>query len=103
MTASTLESRSASENLYRSFRADFDAAYKKMTDSSREFNAVLMDVTADLSPEERRARTDRAAQAYQDAHDQFMAAVAKLSEFMIAQMIASRSAIHLVAPQWASH
>jgi hypothetical protein len=103
MTASALDSRSASENLYRSFRADFDVAYKKMTDSSREFNAVLMDVRADLPPEERRARTDRAAQAYQDAHDQFMAAVAKLSEFMIAQIVSSRSAIHLVAPQRVGH
>jgi hypothetical protein len=99
MAASASNSNPASENVYRSLRADFDAAYKNMTDSSREFSAALMDVTAELSPEERRARTDSAAQAYEDAHERFLAAVRKLSEFMIGQMISSRSTIHLVAPR----
>jgi uncharacterized protein YukE len=97
MAASAADSRSANESLYRSLRADFDAAYKNMTDASREFNAVLMDVTAELSPEQRRARTDCAAQAYQDAHERFKAAVSKLTEFMIGHIISSRSTIHLVA------
>jgi hypothetical protein len=97
MAASAADSRSANENLYRSLRADFDAAYRNMTDTSREFSAVLMDVTAELSPEDRRARTDNAAQAYEDAHERFMAAVARLSKFMIGQMVSSRSGIHLVA------
>src|SRR5580658_8416952 len=98
MAASALDSRSASENLYRSLRANFDFAYKNMTDASKEFNAVLMDVTAELSPEQRRARTDSAAQAYQDAHGRFMSAVAQLTEFMIGNIVSSRSTIHLVAP-----
>jgi hypothetical protein len=98
MAASAMDSRSESESRYGLLRADFDAAYKSMTDSSREFSAVLMDVTAELSPEERRARTDSAGQAYEAAHERFMAAVAKLSKFMIGQMISSRSSIHLVAP-----
>jgi predicted metal-dependent hydrolase len=98
MIASAVGPRSASENLYRSLHADFDAAYKNMTDSSREFSAVLMDVTAELSPEERRSRTDSAAQAYQDAHERFKAAVSKLTEYAIGQIISSRSKIHLVVP-----
>jgi hypothetical protein len=98
MTATAADSRSASESIYRSLRADFDAAYKNMTDTSRQFTAVLMDVAAERSSEERRARTDSAAQAYEDSHDRFMAAVAKLNKFMISQIISSRSSIHLVAP-----
>jgi len=99
MTASAVDSRSASENLYRSLRADFEAAYKNMTDASKEFTAVLMNVRAELSPEERRARTDSAAQAYQDAHEQFTAAVRKLNAFMIGHIVSSRSTIHLVPSQ----
>jgi|HubBroStandDraft_1064217.scaffolds.fasta_scaffold268963_1 hypothetical protein len=99
MTPGAVDSNSASENRYRSLRADFEASYKNMTDSSREFSAVLMDVTAELSREERRARTDSAAQVYQDAHDRFMTAVSKLTEFMIGHIISSRSSIHLVAPR----
>jgi|SRR5271169_4729531 len=98
-TAIGVDSRSASEDLYRALRADFDAAYKEMTESSREFNAVLMDVTAGLSPEERRERNASAAQAYEDSHERFMHAVRKLNEFMVDRIIASRSTIHLVAPR----
>jgi hypothetical protein len=97
MAARALDSRSAGENSYGSLRADFDAAYKRMTDSSREFNAVLMTVPAGLSPEENRARKDGAAQAYEVAHERFLAAVAKLNEFMIGQIISSRAGIQ-VAP-----
>jgi hypothetical protein len=99
MTASAAESRSANENLYRSLRVDFAAAYKNMTDASREFSAVLMNVTAEVSPEERRAHTDCAAQAYQDAHEKFTVAVRKLNDFMIGQIVSSRSSIHLVPPR----
>jgi len=98
MTASTADSRSANENLYRSLRVDFADAYKNMTDASREFSAVLMNVTAEVSPEERRARTGSAGQAYQDAHERFTVAVRKLNDFMIAQIVSSRSSIHLVPP-----
>jgi hypothetical protein len=94
MAASAIDSRSANANIYRSLRADFDTAYKKMTDSSREFNAVLMCVPAGLSPEEWQTCKESAGKAYQDAHEQFMAAVAKLNEFMIGQIISSRAAIH---------
>jgi hypothetical protein len=99
MAASARDSRSANENLYRSLRVDFADAYKDMTDASREFSAVLMNVTAEVSPEERRARTDSAAQAYQDAHERFTLAVRKLNDFMISQIVSSRSSIHLVPPQ----
>jgi len=93
MAASAARSSSASENSYGSLRADFNAAYKKMTDSSREFNAVLMTHPAGLSAEAQQARKDGAARAYEDAHEQFMAAVTKLNEFMIARIISSRAAL----------
>jgi hypothetical protein len=99
MTARAADSRAASENLYRSLRVDFEAGYRNMTDASKEFTAVLMDVRAELSPEERRARTASAAQAYQDAHERFTAAVRKLNAFMIGQIVSSRSTIHLVPLQ----
>jgi hypothetical protein len=98
-TAIGVDSRSASEDLYHALRADFEAAYKDMMESSREFNAVLMNGTDGLSPEERRARNGSAARAYEDAHERFMHAVRKLNEFMIDRIIASRSSIHLVAPR----
>jgi hypothetical protein len=98
MTATAANSGSARENIYRSLRADFDAAYKNMTDASREFTAVLMTVPSGLSPQEQQVRKDSAAQAFEDAHDRFMAAVAKLNKFMIGQIISSRSTIHLVVP-----
>jgi hypothetical protein len=69
-----------------------------MTDASREFSAVLMNVTAEVSPEERRARAASAGQVYQDAHEKFTVAVRKLNDFMIAQIVSSRSSIHLVPP-----
>jgi hypothetical protein len=97
MTAIAMDSRSASENRYRSLRSDFDAAYKNMMDSSREFNVVLMNGTAGLSGDERQARKDSAAHAYEDAQERFRLAVASLNEFMIRQIVSSRSTIQLAA------
>jgi hypothetical protein len=99
MAATAVHSRPEKEQRYGSLRADFDAAYKKMMASSREFNAVLVNVPAGLSPEEQQARKNSAAQAYEDAHARFMSAVAKLNEFMIGQIISSRSTLHLVPPR----
>ena len=99
MSASAIDFRSVSENRYQSLRVDFDAAYRKMRDSSREFSAILMTVPAGLSPEERQARKDAAALAYEEAHERFMAAVAKLNQFMVAQIIASRSKLQPPASQ----
>lgn len=99
MAATAAGSRSASENLYRSLRSDFDAAYQNMMNSSREFNAVLTNVSAGLSPQQRRARTASAAQAYEEAHERFMTAVRNLNEFMIRRIISSRSAIQVAAPK----
>jgi hypothetical protein len=93
MTASTANSSPASESRYGSLRADFDAAYKKMTDASREFNAVLMTVPVGLSPEAQQARKQAAGCAYQEAHERFMTAVAKLNEYMISRIISSRAAL----------
>lgn len=98
MAPGAVDFRSASQNRYGCLRADFDAAYKKMMDSSREFNAVLVTVPAGLSPDERQARKGHAAQVYEDAHEQFMAAVAKLHEFMVRQIILSRAALQPAAP-----
>lgn len=93
MAASELSPRSAVESHYHSLRADFDAAYRKMTDLSREFNAVLMTPPSELSPQERQARKGRAAQAYEAAHEEFLAAVARLHRFMIDRIIASHDAL----------
>jgi hypothetical protein len=98
MAASAADSRPAKEICYVSLRADFDAAYKRMMDSSREFNAILMTVPAGLSLEAQQARKDSAAQAYEDAHERFIAAVGKLNKFMIGQIISSRAALSQLAP-----
>jgi hypothetical protein len=97
MSAIAVDTRSANGNHYHSLRAEFEAAYKEMLNASREFNSVLMNVPDGLSPEEQRARNDRAAQVYEDARVRFMAAVANLNQFRIGQMVSSRSAIQLVA------
>jgi hypothetical protein len=97
MSATAVNPRSTNGNPYHSLRAEFEAAYKEMRDLSRDFNAVLMNVPDGLSPEEQRARNDRAAQAYEDARVRFMAAVENLNQFRIGQMVSSRSAIQLVA------
>jgi len=92
MTAAfAVDSRAANENRYHCLRADFEAAYRNMTASSRAFNAVLMDVTAGLSEDERRARNEVAAQSYHDAHQGFLMAVRMLHDFMIAQIVSSHS------------
>jgi hypothetical protein len=96
MAALAMESRSANGNGYRSLRADFDVAYKEMTEASREFNAVLMNVPAGLSPEDQRARKEHAARVYEDAHARFMATVRKLNDYMIRQIVSSRSTIQQV-------
>jgi hypothetical protein len=93
MAVSAVDSRSTNQSRYGCLRAEFDAAYKRMMDSSREFNAILMTVPAGLSPEAQQARKDSAAQQYEDAHERFMAAVAKLNQFMISQIISSRAAL----------
>jgi hypothetical protein len=95
MAALAVDSRSANENCYRTLRAEFDCAYKEMTDSSREFSAILMNTPAGLSAEERRERKDQAAQVYDDAQARFRVAVRKLNEFMIGRIVSSRSAIQL--------
>jgi len=95
MAALAVDSRSANENCYRSLHAEFDCAYREMMDSSREFTAVLMNVPPGLAPEDRRARKDRAAQAYDDAQARFRLAVRTLNDFMIGQIVSSRSAIQL--------
>ncbi len=96
---SAINSVSATQNRYHELRADFEAAYKKMMDLSREFNTVLIIVPAELSPEERHTRKSRAAQAYEEAHEQFMAAVARLHRFMIDRIVSSHDALQPVRPQ----
>lgn len=90
MSASPAFTTSDNGSTYHALRADFEAAYRKMTDLSREFNAVLMTVPGGLSPEERQARKERAAQAYEAAHERFLSAVGTLHEYMLSQIIASR-------------
>jgi hypothetical protein len=102
VAARAINSASASQSHYHSLRADFDAAYRRMMDLSREFNAVLITVPAELSPEERQARKNRAAKAYEDAHDQFLAAVARLHRFMIDRIVSAHGALQPAQPQAAA-
>jgi hypothetical protein len=97
IAAIAVDSRSAKDNRYSYLRCEFDAAYKNMMESSREFNAILMNVTAELSPEQRRAQANQAAQVYEHARERFMAAVTTLHEFTICQIVSSRSTIQLIA------
>lgn len=93
MSASAVDSRSAHQHTYGCLRAEFDASYKTMVETSREFNAVLMTIPIGLSPEAQQVRKGNAARAYQEAHRQFLAAFARLNEFMIGQIISSRAAL----------
>lgn len=93
MSASPVVSSSNGQNRYHSLRADFDAAYKKMMDLSREFNAILMTVPVGLSVEARQARKENAARAYEEAHERFLATVGTLHEYMLGQIVASRCSL----------
>jgi len=99
MAASAVDSRSANRCTYACLRAAFDTAYKTMVESSREFNLVLMTIPIGLSPEAQQVRKNNAAQTYQDAHEHFLSAFAKLNEFMIGQIISSRAALQPAALQ----
>ena len=77
------------EGLYRVLRAEFDAAYEGMKNSSREFSGILMMLPGVLCPEERKTRKDAAAQAYEDAHQHFLASVRDLNDFLLGHMISS--------------
>jgi hypothetical protein len=98
--ASAVDSISTGRNRYGTLRMEFETAYKKMMDTSREFNSVLMTVPAGLSAEERQVRKENAARAYEEAHERFMAAVAKLHEYMIGHIISSRAALQPVANRY---
>jgi hypothetical protein len=92
MTA-VAECRSANQTQYRTLLANFDAAYRNMKNSSEDFNTALLEFSAGPSAYEGRSRIDRASTAYEDALEQFQLAVAKLNEFLIGQIVSSRSAI----------
>jgi len=103
MAASELSPKSAIESHYHSLRADFDAAYRKMMDLSREFNAVLTTVPAGLSLEQRQARKNLAAQSYEAAHEEFLAAVARLHRFMIDRIVSSHNILQPAQPPTYRH
>jgi hypothetical protein len=82
MATSAICPLSEDEALWDSRFAEFHAAYEKMKGLSREYTAVLMmSPPGILSPEEHRARLDKAGQAYQAAHEDFMAAVRNVHRF----------------------
>jgi hypothetical protein len=98
MSALPVVCRSANEGQYHTLLASFDAAYRNMKNSSEGFNSVLLGVPAEFPEQEGRSRIDRASRAYENAREEFQCAVAKLNEFLIGQIISSRSTI-----QAASH
>jgi hypothetical protein len=97
MNALVADCRSASQSPYRTLLANFDAAYRNMKNSSENFNNALAAVSAGQNQYEGRSRIDYAGRAYEDARDEFMFAVAKLNQFLISQIVASRSTMHAAA------
>jgi hypothetical protein len=93
MTDLAAEPRSGGDSPYRTLLANFEAAYRNMRSSSEDFNNALAEVSAGLNEHAGRTRIDEAGRAYEEARDEFMYAVAKLNEFLIAQIISSRSTI----------
>jgi hypothetical protein len=97
MTVLSTECRSASGSQYGILLANFDAAYRTMKNSSEDFNNALAEVSTGQYQHEGRSRIDYAGRAYEDAREEFMFAVAKLNEFLIGQIISSRSSIRAAA------
>lgn len=87
----------ASPSDYGTLLAAFQAASERMKTSSASFNKLLVAVPSDMPEGERRSRIATAASAYEDAREEFLDAVAKLHEFMIGEIISSRSTIQFSA------
>ena len=82
---------------YRTLLASFDAAYRNKKKSSEDFNKTLLEFSAGPPSDEGRSHIDRASTAYEDAREEFMLAMAKLNEFLIGQIVSSRSTIQAAA------
>jgi hypothetical protein len=91
------ECRTASQSQYRTLLADFDAAYRQLKELSEDFNNALAEASAGQYQHEGRSRIDYAGRAYEDAREEFMFAVRKLNEFLIGQIVSSRSSIQAAA------
>lgn len=83
----------ASVNDYRALLAAFQSTSARMKAFSANFNALLVGAPDGLSEDERSSRIASAAIEYEDARGEFLAAVAKLHEFTISQIVSSRPLI----------
>jgi|SRR5579863_6667934 len=99
MTTLAADSRLASGSLYRILIANFDAAYRNLKNSLEAFNNALEEVPTGLTHYKERSPIDRACRAYEDARQEFLIAVGSLNEFLIDEIIASRSDIPETAPR----
>jgi hypothetical protein len=97
MSALVADCRSANASHYRTLLANFDAAYRNKKNSSEDFNKALLEFSAGPPPHEGRSRIDRASTAYENAREEFTFAVARLNEFLIGQIVSSRSTIQAAA------
>jgi hypothetical protein len=91
------ECRSASESQYRILLAHFDAAYRNLKEASETFNNTLAEFSAGQYQYEGRSRIDYASRAHEDAREEFMLAVTELNQFLINQIVSSRSTIRAAA------
>ncbi len=97
MMTAIAECKSANGTQYRTLLANFDAAYRNKKNSSEDFNNALLGFSAGPPPHEGRSRIDSASRAYEDARAEFQFAVARLNEFLIGQIVSSRSTIQSAA------
>jgi hypothetical protein len=97
MTVLAPESRSVNGSQYCILLANFDAAYRNMKNASEDFNNALAEVSGGLAQHEGRSRIEGASRAHENAREEFMFAVAKLNEFLIGQIISSRSTLQAAA------
>jgi hypothetical protein len=83
---------------YKTMLADFQYKLAVMKSYSAAFNTLLVGDSTGLSENERVERISDAANAYEDAREQFVAASSKLHDFMIRDIIASRPYIEPTVP-----
>jgi hypothetical protein len=81
----------ARDSTYDNLLTAFREAYDRMNVASRSFSAVIADMPATLTDQERRSYTSTAAGAYEDAREEFNLASAILSQFLIAQLVSAKS------------
>jgi hypothetical protein len=90
--------RPASESAYGALLANVNAAYRNLKNASEDCANALADVPGVPPHDPGISRIARASRAYEDAREEWLLAVAKLNDFMISELISSRSTIPRGSP-----